>query len=437
VNAQPRDSYVPPFGRVGITLLLVVSAALCGAFALLQGDRENPLGNMGAVHLAEAEHVLSGDGFGRTTRGGTFHPDLFARPTYTLFLTPFVAVFGRHSAFLRPAVAGAQGLLLGLAALAMASVLARVGCNRAARLAAWGVVVHPVLVSQAATFVDTTLFASAMAAAYASAVALRDDAPARHRILPGALLGFALLTRSTALALVPAVVLASSRAATCRAARLQGAAFLAIGVAAILAPWFVRNHALTDRLMLSTVDGVNLWMGNNANTAAFLDADRSLDELPGRGRYDSSKTVPVADQLERADAARADALRFIREHPQEAASLAWRKAGDLWSPLCVPRSTRSRLSDVKDLVCAAWSIPLFILATAGAWMSIREGGSLRVLAVDVLVTCALFTVPHALAWGGTRLRAPIDPFLVALAAVAVTAAVARFRRRESGPGRTG
>jgi hypothetical protein len=418
----------PPLGRRESAILVVAAAALCGVVAAVEGRGENAFGNMGFVHLDEADHVLRGVGFGRDYGAG-FVPDLFVRPPYTLFLCPPLAAIGRHWTTLRVVVAALQGALLGVAGLAVGRTLVAVGASRAARLAAWGVVLHPVLVSQAATFVDTTLFAVAMVGAYALAATTPSDARRSRGLATGLVFGAAILARSTALAVGPALLLAIRRRAGGARRSLATAALVAVGAAAILAPWLVRNHALTGRFLLSTVDGVNLWMGNNEHTGRFLHEERSLDELPGRARYDSSTKATVAEQVESCDAARTAALAFIREHPGHAAFLAARKSVDLWSITPTPRSSRSTVQELKDVVAMLWTVPLYAFAVVGLVAAARAGGALRAFAGDVALTAVLFTLPHAAAWGGTRLRAPLDPFLVALAAVGVVTTWSRLRRR--------
>jgi hypothetical protein len=416
-----------PRARSEIAALYAVAVALCVGVALVQGAGENLPGNMGYLHVVESHQVLAGRGFGRWYRD-VFRPDLFLRPTYTLLLCPVAAVLGYSWETIRVAAAAMQGALLATTGLAVGAILARAGAGRAARLAPWLVIVHPVLVSQSAALVDTMLFTASMVGAYALVVTAPEDARPRRWIAAGLVLGVALLTRSTAIAVVPAALLALGRIVRGGRARLAAAGFVAVGAAAVLAPWFVRNHALTDRWLLSTVDGVNLWMGNNDDTSRFLDADRSLDELPGRARYDSSEMVPVAEQMERCDAARAAAFGFLREHPGDAAVLAVRKAADFWSVTPAPRSTRSTLGRWKDVVCALWTAPLYALGLLGAVLAWRERGAMRALAGGIVLTAAVFTLPHALAWGGTRLRVPLDPLLVALAAVGATALWAHARR---------
>src|SRR5204862_7916699 len=116
---------------------------------------------------------------------------------------------------------------------------------------------------------------------------------------------------------------------------------------------------------------------------AFLDADRTLDELPGRARFDSSRQGSVAEQMESYDAGRAAAFAFIREHPGEAVSLAARKAGDLWSLTPKPRSTRSGLEGVKAVIGLLWTIPLFAFAALGLVVCLRATGPPRALAIDI------------------------------------------------------
>jgi hypothetical protein len=417
-------------GRAETALLFAVAVALPLGVALAQGMTENPFGNMGFVHVLEARQVLAGRGFGRLHEG-VFHPDLFLRPTYTLFVAPVAALVDGWTS-LRAPIAALQGVLLAVTALAVAGCLARAGAARASRLAAWAVVLHPVLVSQASTLVDTLLFACAMTGSYAFVAATPADAPRRRWLVAGLIFGVALLTRSTAIAVAPAAALALCRTIRPWRGRLAAAGLVAVGAAAVLAPWFARNHALTGRWMLSTVDGVNLWMGNNANTSAFLDADRSLDELPGRPRFDASERTPVEVQLERYDASRAAASEFIRARPGEAAVLAARKAADLWAIRPTPRSTRATWHEAKSVVAVLFTVPFFALAALGAVVGLRAGGAPRSFVVDVLVTCVVFTIPHAMAWGGTRLRAPVEPFVAALAALGLAAVLDRVQSRSAG-----
>jgi len=419
----------PAIGRKEAALLALAAVALALGVALVQGEDVNAFGNMGYLHVVEARQVLAGRGFGRFyAERAEYEPDLFLRPTYTLFVAPVVALLRDWTA-IRAVVAAMQGLLLAVTALCAAGCVARACAPRAARLCAWLVVLHPVLVSQASTLVDTALFTASMVGAYAAISAAPADAPRPRWFVAGLVLGVAVLTRSTAVAVVPAACLVVARKIPRLRGRLAVAGLVALGATSALAPWFARNYADTGRVLLSTVDGVNLWMGNNADTSRFLDDDRSLDELPGRDRYDASGMMPVATALERYDASRRAAIDFIRERPADAAVLAARKAADLWAVRPTPRSTRSASHDVKSLVLAAWTLPLFAFGAFGALVALRSGGALRAFAVDVLVICVVFTIPHALAWGGTRLRAPIDPFVVALASIGVVAATDKLRRR--------
>lgn len=414
-------------GRIESVAVVAVAVALSLGVALRQGAAENLYGNMGYLHVAESRQVLAGRGFGRFYLD-VFYPDLFLRPTYTLLACP-VSAFVDDWTSIRACLAALQGGLLAVTALAVAACLVRVGAPRAARIAAWGTILHPVLVSQSSTLVDTMLFTATMIGAYAFIASTPVDAPRRRWLVAGLILGVALLTRSTALAVVPASLLALGRAVRPWRGRLAATGLVALGAVAVLTPWALRDCALTGRVMLSTVDGVNLWMGNNENTSRFLDIDRSLDELPGRARFDSSEMTPVAVQMERYDAARAAASDFIRAHPRETAVLAARKAADLWAVRPTPRSTQSKWHETKSVIAILWTAPLFAFAALGAVVGLRAGGALRSFVGDALVTCVVFTVPHALAWGGTRLRAPLDPLVVALAAIGVAAVVDRVRRR--------
>jgi hypothetical protein len=70
------------------------------------------------------------------------------------------------------------------------------------------------------------------------------------------------------------------------------------------------------------------------------------------------------------------------------------------------------------LIGAAWSIPLFGLAIAGAWTLSRRpaGGWLTAL---LLLPAAYVTLLHAFFVGSVRYRLPAMPMFAILAAVAI------------------
>jgi hypothetical protein len=421
-----------PRGRaLSTALLFVVAIAAAVALALWQRARgENDWGNAGFQQIQHARSVWDGAGFGRTYPFG-FHPNLFLRPVYTVVLAPFTAAFQWDAAPFRVGVAVLQGAANAGLGLAVGWVLARAGQERAASVARWACVLDPFLVSQAATIVDTIVFTLLLAGSWALAVRASERRTTGAWALAGLCFGLAVLTRSTALAVLPAAAFRlwetrpAARDAARHAAAFGAAAFL------VLVPWFARNHAITDRWMLSTVDGVNVWMGNNEHTARFLDEARSLDELPGREPLDALNAVTVEDQLRAYDASREAASRWMRENRGEALVLAVRKAGLLWTPQAYPRTTRSRIHGLKETVAVVWTLALYAVAACGLALAVRSP-SLRPVARDVALTCAAFTVPHAIAWSGTRLRVPLEPFLIVLAAVGVAAALDAARRRRGG-----
>ena len=401
--------------------------------SLQQWRGENQFGNTGFFQLRQARMLLAGHGFGRMV-GEEFFPDLFLRPTYSLLLAPLVAVLDEYSTTFRVLVAAAQGAALGCVGLMLGGVLRRVGELRAAALAPWLIVCHPLLLSQAASIVDTTLFTVLFCVSFALLDRAACAATSRTRWMwAGLAFGAAVLTRSVAVTLGPALLRRGWTGTKGMHTRLVAALIFVLAAAAVVTSWLARNHALTGRVMLSTTGAVNIWMGNNAKTAEFLDQGKSLDYLPGRQQYDSLAFFRIEDQLASFDAGGAAARAWMAEHPGEAAVLAVRKAGYLWSPVVLPRSIRSRMTSVKDLVGLLWTVPMYLLALVGVVVGWRRGGASRWLVVDVGLIAVCFTAPHALAWGGTRLRAPIDPFLLMVAAIGLAAVIERVRSRRGTP----
>ncbi len=131
----------------------------------------------------------------------------------------------------------------------------------------------------------------------------------------GAAIGLLTLTRSVAYFL-PLVWLAGAAAGKGRPRRIAAELLLLVAVEhAVLLPWAIRNARAIGRFtFLNTVGGVGLFIGNNARaTGDWYDWTGDLERLrPGVGARG-----PLAVD----DAAKEEAVRWIRSNPGRAAAL--------------------------------------------------------------------------------------------------------------------
>jgi 4-amino-4-deoxy-L-arabinose transferase-like glycosyltransferase len=258
--------------------------------------------------------------------------------------------------------------------------------------------------------------------------------------LAGLLLGLAGLTRANApvllLALTPAVWPRGKRRRSA-AAYVPVAALVAVALLTV-APWTVRNANAFGRFVpVSSEDGYTL-------AGTYNEVARAYKRFPAvwypwyavPSNLAATRRVPN-DELAWNDELRDKALDFARDHPRyvvkvafwnlrrdfDAAGYAWLKLEFGAYGLPAPMATIE--------LAAFW--PVALLAILG----LVTGGAKRVprwlWGVPAALLLTIFFVGYA------RLRAPVDPFIVMLAALGLTTAIqlappARRRRRALGKG---
>ena len=112
---------------------------------------------------------------------------------------------------------------------------------------------------------------------------------------------------------------------------------LAMGTAMTLGltPWLIRNAVVVGSPMLTSTSGENLWRGNNESAGGgVLDpTGRSLSNLdPANPVFPAAVKAVLASgtEAERQSVFMTEALRFIGDHPVDAASLFGTKMRSFW-----------------------------------------------------------------------------------------------------------
>jgi hypothetical protein len=256
----------------------------------------------------------------------------------------------------------------------------------------------------------------------------------RHRyrlaLLAGLFAGLAILTRANAAVLLAPLAVAVWDGRPWRSRRALGppAALVAIAVLAVV-PWTIRNaedlHAFVP---VSTQLGSAL--AGTYNDAARADTQnpaswRSLKHVPDYAYlFDRVREIPEA-QLDKK--LRSAAEDYALDHPFYVAEVAWwntRRMVDLGG-IGHARATAGTISIDRKWAnrCIACFWIFAALAVAGAFSRRARQAPLFVWSVPVLMFLSVvFLVVET-----PRYRTAIDPFIVLLAALAVSALATRVR----------
>jgi len=302
--------------------------------------------------------------------------------------------------------------------------------------------VFPPLVVVSASLLSETLFLPLVLAAVLAVLAYRDDRRLRWAVAAGVLCGLAVLTRTNGLPIVLALALGAwgSRPWLSRAA-LAGPAAVVLATSLTLAPWVVRNTLEFDRFVaLGTGAGYALAGTYNAES-------RERGEHPGEP-FSPNVLQSYRDLFARRDLDEAEftgelndrATDYVRDHPGYVVeTVAWNvlrvfqieRRGGFERAFAAQQVQARGVERIDSPVVHLGALYVVLaLALIGA---AAQAGLLRsprapafVWAVPVLIV-----IPALAIYGLPRYRAPVDPFLVMLAAVGIVAAFDALSRRRS------
>jgi hypothetical protein len=140
------------------------------------------------------------------------------------------------------------------------------------------------------------------------------------------------------------------------------------------------------------------------------------------GLWNLDCLTPVeGDQSVASNEHREQALRYAREHLERVPVVALARVGRTWSffrPGDMISYNEGEAREPWVTRVGLWVYyPLFVLAVAGVIVLRRQFARLWPLLVPIVVV----TIVSAITYGQTRFRAPAEPSLVVLAAVALDA----------------
>ena len=416
--------------RLGLAVWALLAVALVLRLGYVAATPDYAIVHDARDYDYYARSIARGEGYGLSFE----LPTAFRPPGYSFLLAGVYDVAGvaREGVDERVPPARIVQAFVGTLAVALIGVIAAQLWGRREALAALalGAVYLPLILIGGA-LMSEPLFVVLMLGSLAAAIQLRRS---RHKLgwalLAGFVAGLAILTRANGLVLLlPLAIGAWDLRPRWSWRALAPPALLVVVALATVAPWTIRNAVeLHSFVPVSTQLGSAL--AGTYNDDARLDREnpaswrslRRIDEL--RSIYGQVGTIPEAE-LEKQ--LRHESFEYIRDHPGYVATVAFwttRRMLELGG-LDWARHTYSTVSVgpgwANAGVICFWVIAL--LAVAGAFTVRARRTPLFVWAVPLLMYLSVvFLVVET-----PRYRSPIDPFVILLAALAVTAAARRLR----------
>lgn len=434
--------------RGGRIALALVALALVIRLAAAVAVFDDPLAFDARDYDRHARSIATGNGYA-DAYAPYEGPTAFRPPGFPLFLSAVYAVRGgseeppnwrAYEAGYQPdsrqANAGRIGqAVLGTVMVALIGVVALQLFGGRVALTAMGIsAIYPPFVILGLSLYSEPLFITCLLAAAASALRARaaPESALRWAAISGAFAGLAWLTRSNGFVLLPALCLLvwtvrpwlSPRALAAPAAVLLAAVL-------VIAPWTIRNAAELDAFFPVSSEGGYTLAGTYNETSAN-DADYRAGWRPGELDPDTERVIREADdEAQFASKTLRSAREYASDHPTY--------------PAVVGYCNTMRMIYLERLGCGkggfgkgnfehetgVGTLPV-ALAIAAFWLLVFVAalGALRAVrtAPRALWLAPLFLATVILVVSGNRLRAPIDVFLVMLAAVAVAQLLGRGAR---------
>jgi 4-amino-4-deoxy-L-arabinose transferase-like glycosyltransferase len=433
-----RTFLLGAMARVGRLAWVVLAVALILRVALVLATFDTPTTLDPADFSRTALSIAQGHGYPSSNRAPDDGPSAFRPPAYPAFLAAIYAVAGQEA----PPAGRIAGAVLGTVAVGLIGLIAARLWGRRVGMLALGIgAVAPPLIVLSTTLVSEVLFVPLMLAAVLCALeARRSPHPLRWALATGLVLGVAELTRTNALVLVPplafAVWSASRRPAARRRWQLRPLLAPAVLIAAAVltvAPWTIRNW-----LVLHAFVPVSTEIGYTV-AGTYNQASRADQHWPAVWKEAEHGASPEYGQIlfyasterwsekELGDRLQSAALADIRRDP-----LFMLKVG-MWNAI--------RMFHLGELDFGVANLRDTDVPHLPALLEIYGFYPLGVLALIGLATSRvrraprwLWVMPLCLALtifvtGFIRFRAPIDPFLVMLAALGTAWLLERRPRR--------
>jgi len=401
----PRPRVPSPVGVLRSTAFLLVLAALilaAGRFGVAQSVRSSFFTTGQQIYDRVAQSLVDGHGF--SDRG---EPSVENPPVYPLAVAGAYWAGGRNWW----SVAIMQ-TLFDLGSMLLLYLLGKRLFGRTAGLiAAFLYALYPYLAAQAAILMDTSLFVLLLLAYLYFLTRAADHFSARWTAASAAAAAGALLVRPTiapVIVLTPALLafVGGTRRVIARMVILGGTIFLLL-----LTPWTVRNELRFHAFVPTSAKlGENFYAGNSPHAAEYISEGKSTDLL--RVRTDAPHPPRRWNQVKKDGWWFHHGYKWARKHPGEWAHALKVKARAFWDWHLNPKTLGD--THMKNRIYTLTYLPLLAVSVLAALLCLVLPGRRRAFFFLGFVVGG-FTLVHVLVVGYTRLRAPLDPLLMAFA----------------------
>lgn len=252
-----------------------------------------------------------------------------------------------------------------------------------------------------------------------------------YYVWSGSLTGLALLSRGSALAILPPIILYALLKPRDRRI-LKSAAIMSVAALVILSPWLIRNYQYTKTFIISTHGPFGLWQGNNEYSYNYLKNNISLDEIyrlkppPIIYRENPTKPRPPKEATKVAQKYKAEALRFIMNNPDEFMKLCWIKFIKFWSWTYNPIMSsyiRGTIENRQWVYFISY-VPLLSSLPFGLYFLLKKSWMLFLLFGGIIIT---YTAAHMVVIGFSRARLPLDPLLMVFLGITMSTLYSKIR----------
>lgn len=419
--------------RPPAALVAIVAVALIARVAAIAATPDFAPIFDAADYERHALSIAEGEGFGSSQYAPG--PSAFRPPVYPAALAAVDVVGGDRTA------KRLLGVIFGVVSVVLIFLIADRLWNRRTAIVAGGIAaVFPPLVFLNLSLLSEALFVPLALAAVLTTLEYRADGRWRWLVITGLLCGLAILTRTAGapLALALALGVWTARPRFSRTALMAPAVLVLVAVLT-LAPWVIRNTITFDRWVgLSTAGGYAL-------AGTYNEESRARGSKPGQPFspnvlriYDPVLRDRSLDEAESTGELNDQAMAYIREHPGYVAeTMAWNvlRVFEIHSEADFEQrfaTSQMQAAGVEELnspglfLGSLYVVMLMALVGVGV-LALRPRWRTPLF---VWLTPILLLLPALAIYGLPRYRAPIDPFLVLLAAVAAVAAFEAWADRD-------
>lgn len=360
--------------------------------------------------------LVTHHGFASPFRSDT-GPTAWMTPVYPLVLAAIFCFFGLYTYHAFLAAIGFNIVCSALTCVPLYKVGRKVDDDTLGALAAWFWAFFP----NAIIIPTRDLWDASLAALLAAAILWATIATSRSRRLNvwigyGCLWGFALMTTPTLGSFLPFVLGWMMFRTTRPMLTAVRKPALSLSIAFLICvPWTVRNYRVFHTFVpLRSVMGLQLWMGNNQTSGEQWPGPlHPIANSTERRRY-----VELGEMRYMAEK-RGEALTFILNHPREELALTARRFIATWTG-----GDETPIADfLRNRSFYFRSILLTNLAAAIACLigTILLIARRHALAFPIVVVPVVFPLISYITLASPRYRHPIDPIVLLLAAVSVSA----------------